>query len=102
MIHHFLSILKNMNQMKKIKHLHRYKRTIIGRSYRVYKCVKPDCTHYIPLHMAENKACECNRCFNPMILTKEAMRLAKPHCTDCIKRKKVQELDTISEFLERN
>lgn len=86
-------------------HLHKYKRIDISESkdkeYLVLKCQHPTCSHYVPLHLAEGKLCECNRCGNPMILDKAAITLAKPHCKSCIKRKKTADVDTIAEFLQK-
>ena len=76
--------------MSKNKHLHLYKKINIGRDgniFIVFKCMKPDCTHYTEFTLAEGKICECNRCHNSMILTKISMTLTKPHCASCVKRK---------------
>lgn len=78
------------------KHVHKYQRVDIGRKngpndrkkFIVFKCVLPDCTHYVEEALAEGKFCVCNRCNGLMTLTKAAMQLAKPHCPDCTKRKK--------------
>lgn len=86
-------------------HLHRYKKINIGngksgRDFIVFKCMRPACTHYIPVHLSEGKLCECNRCNEPMLLTKAAMQLTKPHCINCVKRtKKADEVAKIAEFL---
>jgi len=70
------------------KHLHKYKRTSIGRKkYVVYKCILPLCTHYIEKSLVEGKLAICNKCDKPMVMTKHAMTLAKPHCLDCTNRK---------------
>lgn len=88
--------------MSKANHLHRYKRRNIangGKPYFVFHCTKPACSHYVRVDMAEGKLCECNRCGQPMVLNRETVRLAKPHCTDCIKRKKSDDVANIAEFL---
>lgn len=82
-------------------HLHKYKRITLGKNYLVFKCVRPACTHYIPIKLAEGKLCECNRCGEPMILSKATMDLAKPHCIDCTKRKKEIPVADITEFLSK-
>ena len=84
------------------KHLHKYKKIDLGRNgnkFLVFKCMRPACTHYLAIHLAEGKLCECNRCGEPMILTKASMSLTKPHCANCVKRKKSADVETISEFL---
>lgn len=83
------------------KHLHRYKRITLGNDYKVYKCIKPGCTHYIAVYMSEGALCECNRCGEPMVITKAAMLLARPHCQNCTKKTKKQEqIQSIEAFLE--
>ena len=92
-----------------VNHVHRYKKVDLGRNgkvYLVYKCVKPVCSHYIPIHLAEGKMCECNRCGEPMVITKSiltsnsgATPMARPHCPDCTKRK-TSDVGTINDFLE--
>lgn len=96
--------------MSKATHIHKYKKinlaTAPGKSYWVYKCLKPMCTHYIPLHLAENKACECNRCGDVMLVSKAVLThsggkpMLLPHCPACVKRKKSEDVDAISEFLK--
>lgn len=71
--------------MTKKSHLHKYKRKDLGKGYMVYMCTEPSCTHYIRVDLAEGKLCKCNRCGEPMIMSKKAMQLAKPHCDDCTK-----------------
>jgi len=90
-------------------HLHRYKRvnlsTTKGKEYLVFKCQKPACAHYVGIHLAEGKLCECNICGEPMILDKLAMTLAKPHCRNCTKKRNpnVEEsIAAINDFLKDN
>lgn len=95
----------------KVKHLHRFTKVNLSRSdepYEVYRCNKPLCTSYIRIDMAEGTLCECNRCGEPMLITRATLTgsatrpMTKPHCNNCVKRKKVtnQDVDTISAFLE--
>jgi formylmethanofuran dehydrogenase subunit E len=91
---------------KVANHLHLYKKINLARKkgkepFFVFKCMKPACSHYIPLHLAEGKLCECNRCGEPMILNKESMTLTVPHCSNCVKRKKSDEVSAIAEFLAK-
>ena len=94
---------------KVANHLHRYKKQNLsataGKEYLVYKCVKPACSHYLPMNLAEGKLCECNRCGEPMIITKATLThsgnkpMAKPHCQGCIKRKNEKDVAAIAEFI---
>lgn len=94
-------------------HLHRYKKVNLsrkpGEKYFVYRCMKPACSHYIPMHLAEGKLCECNRCGDPIILGKFQLQgssnqaLTLPHCVECTKRKKTNDaiVSTVAEFLDQ-
>lgn len=92
-------------------HIHRYKKVNLSRDkepYEVYKCIKPACTHYVPLDLAEGKLCECNRCGEPMLITKNTLHgssnraMTKPHCNSCVKRKEDKDVAAIAEFLTGN
>lgn len=95
---------------KAANHLHRYKKVNLSSSgeYLVYKCVKPACTHYVPIQLAEGTLCECNRCGDPMIITKSVLvhsgnrPMAKPHCPNCIVRKNAKDVTAIADFLADN
>lgn len=91
-------------------HLHRYKKKNLGRNgkeYLVYMCTKPACSHYIPMSQAEGKLCACNVCDEPMILDRVILTrsggrpMTRPHCSECIKRKKAKDVATIAEFVDR-
>ncbi len=72
----------------KTQHLHKYEQIALGRkNYRVFRCLLPNCAHYIGFNLAKGKECVCNRCDSPMILDARAMRLQKPHCLLCVNRK---------------
>lgn len=98
---------------KTVNHLHKYKKVNIGsinKDYFVYQCMRPTCSHYIPVKQSEGKLCECNRCGEPMIINKVVLNgsnggpMARPHCTECIERRKdkVEDVAAISAFLEGN
>lgn len=92
-------------------HLHRYKKVDLGRNgkeYLVYRCMKPACNHYIPIHLSEGKLCECNRCEEPMIITQFVLNghnngkpLARPHCASCTKSRKKDDVAAIATFLDK-
>jgi hypothetical protein len=91
-------------------HLHRYKKVNLSRDkdkkYLVYKCVKPLCSHYLPIHLAEGKECECNICYNIMVITKETLThsggtpAARPRCDNCVRKRIKEEVTAIAEFLK--
>jgi len=93
-----------------VNHLHRYKKKnlgVDGKKFFVYACTKPACSHYIRCDLAEGKLCECNKCYETMLITKEVLTknsgkpMTNPHCSDCTKRKKVvdEDVTAITEFL---
>lgn len=95
---------------KVANHLHRYKKINLGtrsKPYFVYRCQKPACSHYVPMHLAEGKLCECNRCSEPMILGKIQMTrshggpMTKPHCNTCVQRKESANVAALAEFLNQ-
>jgi len=99
-----------VNKMtKKSECLHRYKKRDIGRNgkeYVVYFCLKAGCSHYIPVNMAEGRECECFHCHSRMTIDKTVLSrssgkpMTRPHCPNCIRRKKAKDVDKIAEFLE--
>jgi len=91
-------------------HLHRYRKVNIGtngKEFLVYRCTKPSCTHYVRLDLAEGRLCECNRCGKAMVIGRETLTkssgkpMAVPHCSECIKRRKTNEMEEISKFLDK-
>lgn len=99
-----------MAKKKKPDHLHRYKRINLSKKgidpYWVYKCVKPGCSHYIPTALSEGQICECNKCYEPMVITKVVLKgyknnpLVRPHCPECSKTKAFKQVDIITAFLD--
>lgn len=92
-------------------HIHRYRRINIGRDgkeYWVMQCALPKCTHYQPMvtklscPSLVDKECICNRCGNPFILDRRAIRMEKPCCIGCAKRKKkIADVDDFFKELEK-
>jgi hypothetical protein len=96
-------------KIKVPNHLHRYKRVNIARNpsseYLVLKCMKPLCSHYVSLTLALGNLCECNRCGEPFVLDKVSVKQALPHCVDCTKHRKpenVENAQIIAEFLKEH
>ncbi len=90
-----------------IKHIHKYKRFNLTRkpdkpAYYVFKCILPNCPHYVRFDLVEGKFCICHKCNEAFLMTKLSMRLAKPHCIDCTKFEKKEDLDAIAEFIKNN
>lgn len=81
------------------KHIHKYQRAKLGKNYVVYRCILPDCGHYIRRELAEGKLSICNRCGEVMTMGKLQINLAKPHCNECTQTKK-EHYEKIKEFVE--
>jgi hypothetical protein len=98
--------------MKSQNHIHRYKKVNLSREkdkeYLVYKCVKPLCSHYVPIALVEGQMCECNKCSEPMLITKKVLThssnkpMARPHCPNCIVRKNAKQVAALADFIAGN
>jgi formylmethanofuran dehydrogenase subunit E len=92
--------------MPKVKHLHKYRKVNLTVNptkapYWVFKCTLPDCTHYLREDMVEGKMVICNVCDEPMLMTRAAMLLARPHCINCTKFKDKEEKDALADYLKK-
>jgi formylmethanofuran dehydrogenase subunit E len=71
---------------KRTTHLHKYERAVLGKNnYVVFRCILPNCAHYISKELVKGKICLCNRCNEPMIMDTRASNMQKPHCKPCIR-----------------
>ena len=76
-------------------HIHTYRRVDIGKEepYFVMQCSDAECHHYIKMSsklscpQLRGKASVCNRCAEPFILNRRALRMAEPCCDKCVKTK---------------
>lgn len=96
------------------KHTHRFQRINIGQKGKIYlvmKCIKPGCSHYVPMSSKSNcillkgQIGECNKCLNDFILNKRSLRMAKPICDDCVAHRvgtveRVKDVDSFFKELE--
>ena len=88
------------------KHLHKYRRVRQGKDkkYIIFKCIEPQCSHFIRKDMIEGKLSSCNSCDSPFIIDKYAMLLAKPKCVSCRTRKdktKQVMIDKLTQLMEQ-
>ena len=77
-----------------MKHIHRYKRVNLAttphKKYPVYRCILPNCNHYISPALLIGKQASCPRCGVEYVITADLARLVKPHCRKCtIEKEKV-------------
>lgn len=92
---------------KQLHNTHKYEKVDLGREkpYLVYKCILPECTHYVPVHLAEGKASMCWRCGERHIVSKKTLLLKRPHCDDCTMTKreaeKIAPIETVTALLDK-
>jgi late competence protein required for DNA uptake (superfamily II DNA/RNA helicase) len=69
------------------KHVHKYKRLKYKSGNFIFFCALPDCNQKINISLALGKRSLCWRCGSEFIMTEYSLRLAKPHCNNCLKSK---------------
>lgn len=72
-----------------IKHVHRLKRHTFKTGNKMYYCTLPDCSYRIAPEFALGKRSVCNICNREFILNEYSIRLAKPRCESCHRRKSI-------------
>jgi hypothetical protein len=64
--------------------VHKYERVKLGsKGYRVYKCMLPNCMHYVREELVIGMLTICHRCGQPVQMTKLMAQQKKPHCRMC-------------------
>lgn len=75
-----------MGNTKAKRHIHKYAR--VNNAYmRVWRCMLPDCSHYLPNHqefLLEGKYTMCWKCGNTCIMNPAQMDMDKPLCDECL------------------
>lgn len=69
------------------KHVHKFRRHAYKTGNKVFFCTLPDCNFKIEVPLSFGKSCICNRCGNAFQINEYSIRMANPHCNDCIVRK---------------
>jgi hypothetical protein len=54
-----------------------------------FRCVLPDCHHYVTEEFIVGKMSECWRCSEEFLIDQKAAMLKKPHCSKCTRRRDV-------------
>lgn len=68
----------------KHKGAHQYKRIRWGKKGTViFRCMKPNCKHYLTPEFILGQACECYICGSEFVIDRTIARLEKPHCDNC-------------------
>lgn len=91
---------------------HLYRRVNIGnpiirdgkvlgkKKFIVFRCMKPNCSHYVTPPLLEGKIAECSRCHEPFVCDKASKHLANPHCIDCAQKKKKDIMGSTLDFIK--
>ena len=83
--------------MRKADHVHKLRRHKYHSSdLKVYFCTLPDCTFKVEVALALGKRSICNRCGDEFIMDELSLRLAKPHCKKCSRKRTVSEDGVVS------
>lgn len=56
----------------------------------IYRCILPNCSHYIEEWLAWGKITICHNCKEQYVLRKRKNNQAKPKCDNCTGKKKVE------------
>lgn len=73
--------------MAKSGHIHKLRRHRYKTGSSIYFCTLPDCNYKVSTELVLGKTSICNRCGKPFVLNEYSIRLAKPHCDACHRRK---------------
>jgi len=68
---------------KKNNHTHQYVREKLGKQL-IYRCILPDCSHYILARLVLGRKSLCNYCGAEFVIDKHNSTLRKPHCNECV------------------
>ncbi len=69
------------------KHTHKLKKHQYKTGNWIFFCILPDCNFKIDAALALGKKCLCNQCNAEMTLNDYQLKLKRPHCDACSKRK---------------
>ena len=97
------------------KHYHKYKYVNLTRNpkkepYHVYKCVLPNCSHYIRMELIDGKEAMCYKCDDIFTIREARIKKGKQiyvklHCENCVQNSgrrtpdKVQHVDDIDKLI---
>ena len=75
--------------MQKNNHIHQFKRDTYSTGKKFYYCVNGNCTFKIDVRHSLGKFVLCSSCGDKFQMNEYSIRMAKPKCMDCIKRRTV-------------
>ncbi len=86
-------------------HIHKYKRVKLGKdkTFITYRCMLPDCSHYIEQKLVVGRKSLCWKCDEPVIITKDkngvqARPTHRPYCPG--KENLVEQNEIVKESVE--
>jgi hypothetical protein len=62
------------------KHVHKYQRIKLPKGKFIFRCMLPDCSHYLFEEFILGKSSICWYCGNPFTIDKTQRERARPHC----------------------
>lgn len=71
------------------EHVHKYKRIKMGPKYVVYRCVMPDCPHYVRPELVIGRACICWDCRGVFFMNIRSATKIKPKCKRCVEKRRL-------------
>jgi protein-arginine kinase activator protein McsA len=75
---------------KKHTHIHKYQKVKWGKKEtEIFRCMLPDCSHYLHLEMALGKKSICHKCGRTFTLGKGDIIKVRPKCDNCVRHKEV-------------
>lgn len=80
--------------------VHQYERSKVNKE--IYRCIHPQCTHYMNRAYLEGKLAICYGCKNPFKLTWQQLRNKRPVCEFCSKSPKAKALRDIRDTVLSN
>lgn len=88
---------------KKHQHVHKYERGRVGKDHIIYKCMLPNCPHYLPHeYLALGRLCVCwGGCGDAVVISKEMVQteMKHPMCDTC-RLKRQEQRATMAEMRE--
>jgi len=84
-----------------LKHIHKLKKHTYAKSKsKVYFCTLPDCNYKADVGLVVGKTVLCNVCNEPFTINESHLKLLRPHCNNCGK-KKVKGIDGKAHYVNK-
>ncbi len=65
-----------------MKHFHIYQRIKNRPTY--FRCIHPDCKHYLEKELVIGRRAECPYCHDDYVIQRRDLNNKTPHCSNCI------------------